>query len=77
MPLIPENSSSGAYVTGQLIVCKKCNHQWRENILQNVLVKVWTAHVRSLRCLNCGADYHELAFKREPQLPSRKITEEI
>lgn len=52
----------------QSLRCMQCEHEWREKIIGNVPVNVWTAHVKSLRCPNCGAVWNRLAF-REAQEP--------
>lgn len=51
-----------AALVDQTLRCSKCEHTWREKIIYGVPIAVWSAHVKSLRCPKCGADWHLLCF---------------
>ena len=51
-----------AMLQDQPLVCKACNHEWLEPLINNVPIDVWVAHVKSLRCPECGAGSDRLAF---------------
>lgn len=40
--------------------CTHCEHVWPENILVGIEIRVWIAHMQSLRCPCCAADYRSL-----------------
>jgi hypothetical protein len=44
------------------IACLDCGLIWAEKLIYAVVVDVWTAHVKSLRCPDCGAGYRRIAF---------------
>ncbi len=37
-------------------ICKLCRTMWDGQVLCNVTIDVFCAHLNSLRCPNCGAD---------------------
>jgi hypothetical protein len=45
---------SQANVQSLRLHCSDCNSIWSENLLINVTIDVWAAHVRSLRCPGCA-----------------------
>jgi len=51
---------SGIWVDHQLIRCCDCGHEWMADMLQNVAIKVWIAHIKSLRCPKCGAGWRSI-----------------
>lgn len=54
------------------LVCKACGHMWQQEMLYDVPVNVWVAHVRSLHCPQCHADSHHLAFQRDTRVDFRE-----
>ena len=49
------------------LLCRKCGHKWDEQMLQNVIIKVWLCHVKTVRCPECRANWKDLSFVlREP-----------
>lgn len=64
MPPDAENSR-GVYVTPFQLVCRKCQHHWRENMLQMVTFDTYMAHMRSIHCPACDANYEHLSFVLE------------
>jgi hypothetical protein len=61
----------GAVVKSTPLWCRFCGHLWRENVLYNVAVKVWTLHVRTIRCPECSAGYKLLSFLTEEAYAER------
>ena len=54
-----------ARLVPQLMLCQGCENEWREPILYDVSISVWSEFVKNLRCPNCGADWRRLSFKAE------------
>lgn len=48
------------------LICNKCGHKWKGEILQDVAISVWIAHVKALHCPQCGADWKAISFGQEP-----------
>lgn len=53
----------GAQIDPTPLVCLACRHQWIENLLAMVPLKVWAKHVRLLTCPVCHAGSNKLAIK--------------
>lgn len=44
------------------VSCRSCGHQWSQEMLQDVGITVWLAHVKSIDCPQCGASWKQLSF---------------
>lgn len=56
-----------AYVTLQPMLCRACQHEWRAEVLQAVVIDAWIAHVKSICCPACGAGWRTLSMKQESE----------
>jgi len=56
---------SGIWVDHQPVRCD-CGHEWMADMLQNVAIKVWIAHIKSLRCPQCGDGWRAISFVLQP-----------
>lgn len=45
-----------------LCLCRKCGHKWQQQFLQNVVISVWIAHVKTVRCPSCRVGWKSLSF---------------
>lgn len=45
------------------LLCDFCHHEWEGEILQSVAVTAWVAHVKSIHCPKCGANWKRIRFK--------------
>ena len=50
------------HIERQKFKCKRCGEFWTGEMIQNVPISVWVAHVRSIRCPNCGAATRYICF---------------
>jgi hypothetical protein len=57
--------------------CLGCSHEWHEPIINNVRVAVWQAHVKSLTCPQCGANWRRLAFRLEREIDKKEYEDYI
>ena len=53
------------YFTPQRMRCKR-GHAWVDHLPQHVLIKVWVAHVKAMRCPECGMGPKGLFLVYEP-----------
>lgn len=58
-------------ITTQLtpLVCRNCKHEWHTETLCHIPISVWVAHIRTLHCPVCRANYRKLSFRTAPQPP--------
>lgn len=50
------------YVESQPCLCRVCHAHFNLEVLQDVLIKVWAAQIKSLHCPKCGAGWKKLSF---------------
>lgn len=46
--------------------CKECHHEWDDWQPCHVPIRVWTTHIRLIRCPNCGRGSRALLMRTTP-----------